>query len=107
MITEDAAVALVGAKTSLIQAQAAVHTTKLPEVARLAGDARTKAEAAMALATAKIDQSVFRREAMIVVLAFIVISIVFLVFTKRRLDRELEPVAPRPGRGAGPPGPDG
>ena len=90
MITAKADVALVGAKTSLIQAQAAVHTTKLTQVAELSADAKTKAEDAMKLATAKVDESIFRREAMVIVLAFIVLGIVFLVITKRRLDRELE-----------------
>ena len=42
MITSDAAVGLAGAKTSLIQAQAAVHTTKLTLVAELSTDATTK-----------------------------------------------------------------
>jgi predicted CXXCH cytochrome family protein len=90
MITEDAEVVLVGAKTSLIQAQAAVHTTRLPEVAKLAADARTKAQEATALATSQIDESAFRRQAMIIVVALIVVAIVFLALTKRRLDRELE-----------------
>ena len=66
MITSDAEVGLAAAKTSLIQAQAAVHTTKLKQVADLSADAKTKAEAAEALATAKVDESIFRREAMVV-----------------------------------------
>ncbi len=90
MITDDAEAALVRAKTSLIQAQAAVHTTKLTQVADLAGDAKAKAAEASDLATAKIDQSVFRRQAMIIVLVLIVAGVVFLALTKRRLDRELE-----------------
>jgi hypothetical protein len=90
MITADAEVALVGAKTSLIQAQAAVHTTKLIQVAELSADAKTKAEAAMALATAKVDESIFRRQAMVIVLVFILLGVAFLFITKRRLDRELE-----------------
>ncbi len=90
MITATAEVALVGAKTSLIQAQAAVHTTKLLQVAELSADAKTKAEAAMAMATAKVDESTFRRQAMVIVLAFILLGVAFLVITKRRLDRELE-----------------
>ncbi len=90
MITADAEVALMGAKTSLIQAQAAVHTTSLTKIAALSTDAKTKSEAAMALATAKVDENVFRRQAMIIVLAFILLSVAFLVITKRRLDRELE-----------------
>jgi hypothetical protein len=97
MITEDADLSLAQAKTSLIQAQAAVHTTKLKLVADLSADARKKAEDALGLATAKVDESVFRREAMVVVLGFIVISVVFLVAVKRQLDRDLdsgEPPAP-------------
>jgi hypothetical protein len=90
MITSDAEVGLAGAKTSLIQAQAAVHTTKLPLIAELSSDAKAKAEAAQAMATAKVDESIFRREAMVVVLAFIAVSILFLVLLKRRYDRELE-----------------
>jgi hypothetical protein len=90
MITADADVSLVGAKTSLIQAQAAVHTTKLTIIAQLSGDAKAKAEAAEALATAKVDESVFRREAMVVVLGLIGVSVLVLVSIKRRLDRELE-----------------
>jgi ssDNA-binding Zn-finger/Zn-ribbon topoisomerase 1 len=90
MITSDAELALAGAKTSLIQAQAAVHTTKLATVDQLSTDATAKANAAKALAAAKIDQSNFRRQAMIVVLVVIAICIVFLVLLKRKLDRDLE-----------------
>lgn len=90
MITSDAEVALAGAKTSLIQAQAAVHTTKLTLIARLATEAKEKSAAAQSMATAKVDESTFRRQAMVVVLAFIVAGILFLAMTKRRLDRELE-----------------
>ena len=50
MITDDAELGLAQAKTSLIQAQAAVHTTKLTVVANLASDARAKAEDALAMA---------------------------------------------------------
>ncbi len=90
MITSDAEVGLAGAKTSLIQAQAGVHTTKLKLVAELSADAKTKAEAAQALATAKVDESTFRREAMVVVVALIMASVLFLGLIKRQLDRELE-----------------
>jgi hypothetical protein len=107
MITDDAEAALVGAKTSLIQAQAAVHTTKLTEVAKLADDARTRAEGATELATAKIDQSVFRRQAMIIVLVLIVAGVVFLALTKRRLDRELERAIADAAPPARPPDPGG
>jgi hypothetical protein len=90
MITADADLALADAKTSLIQAQAAVHTTKLATVAQLSSDAKAKADSAMTLASAKVDESNFRREAMVIVLALITVCIVFLVVIKRRLDRELE-----------------
>ena len=90
MITSDAEVGLVGAKTSLIQAQASVHTTKLKLVAELSTDAKSRAEAAQELATAKIDESVFRRQAMVIVLALILAGIVFLWLLKRQFDRELE-----------------
>jgi hypothetical protein len=90
MITSDAALSLAAAKTSLIQAQAAVHTTKLSLVAELSTDAKTKAEAAMSQADAKVQESLFRREAMVVVLVLILASVLFLALTKRRLDRELE-----------------
>ncbi len=90
MITSDAEVKLTDAKTSLIQAQAAVHTTKLSKIAELSTDATTKARAAEAIATGKIDESVFRREAMVVVLAFIAFNALFLYVLKRRLDGDLE-----------------
>ena len=67
-----------------------MHTTKLKLVAELSTDAKSRAEAAQALATAKIDESVFRRQAMVVVLALILTGIVFLVLLKRQFDRELE-----------------
>jgi hypothetical protein len=90
MITADADFQLADAKTSLIQAQAAVHTTKLSLVAQLSGDAKKKADDAQALAIAKVDESSFRREAMVVVLALILIGVLFLSLIKRQLDRELE-----------------
>ncbi len=89
MITSDAEVALAGAKTSLIQAEAAVHTTKLATISQLSNDATAKAQAAQALADGKIQQSDFRREAMAVVLALIALCVVFLVLLKRGLGREL------------------
>ncbi|MEI7743504.1 MAG: cytochrome c3 family protein [Chloroflexota bacterium] len=90
MLTDDADVALVGAKTSLIQAQAAIHTTKLKTVAELSADARQKAGDAQALAQSKIDESVFRREAMVIVIGLILACVVFLYMLKRKLDKELD-----------------
>jgi hypothetical protein len=90
MITADAEVALANAKTSLIQAQAAVHTTKLKTVAELSVDAKQKAAEAEAMALAKVDESQFRRVAMVVIVALIAACVLYLVMLKRRLDRDLE-----------------
>jgi len=90
MIVSDADVALSEAKTSLIQAQAAVHTTKLTSVATLATEAETKSVAAGDMAQAKIDESLFRRSAMVVVVALILVNVLALYAIKRRLDRQLE-----------------
>jgi hypothetical protein len=90
MLVEDAQVGLSGAKTSLIQAQAAVHTTKLTTIAGLSDESIAKAGEAAALAQGKIDESDFRRQAMVVVLGFIVLNVLGLYVIKRRLDRELE-----------------
>jgi hypothetical protein len=90
MLTEDAEVALAGARTSLIQAQAAVHTTKLTTVSELSTAARDKALEAEQMAQAKVDESVFRRGAMVIVIVFILVSVLALFLVKRRLDRDLE-----------------
>jgi hypothetical protein len=108
MITSDADLLLVAAKTSLIQAQAAVHTTKLSKIAELSADAKAKADLAAGSANAKISESTFRRQVMVIVLVFILLGVAFLLLTKRRLDRSLEtetgtaskPEAePKPGTG--------
>ncbi len=87
MIVEDADVTLSEAKTSLIKAQAAVHTTKLPVISVDALDAQKKAQEAEAIAQARLDESFFRREAMVVVVALIVLNVIALVLVKRRLGR--------------------
>jgi hypothetical protein len=89
MIVSDADVSLSEAKTTLIQAQAAVHTTKLTVVAGLAGQTADKAAHADEIAAAKINESVFRREAMVVVVGLILLNVVVLGSIKRRLDRYL------------------
>jgi hypothetical protein len=89
MIVTDAEVSLTEARTSLIQARAAVHTTKLTLVAGLTDDASTKAGAAEGLAISKLDESVFRREAMVVIIVLISINVLALYLVKRRLDRAL------------------
>ena len=87
MIVADADVQLSEARTSLIQARAAVHTTKLTTVAGLADAASAKAADAQRLADAKLDESVFRREAMVVVVGVILVNVAALYAVKRRLDR--------------------
>ena len=87
MIVEDADVALSEAKTSLIQSQAAVHTTKLTVISTTAAEARTKAESAEAIARSRLDESVFRREAMVVVLALIILNVMALFLVRRRVER--------------------
>ncbi len=97
MIVSDADVALTEAKTSLIKAQAAVHTTKLTLVASTAGDAETKADSAASMAQEKLDESVFRRSAMVIVVALILLIVVALLLLKRELARD-----ERAGRPSGP-----
>ncbi len=87
MIVEDADVTLSEAKTSLIQAQAAVHTTKLTLISGTAAEAKAKAADAEAIARARLDESFFRREAMVVVVGLIVLNVMALVLVRRRVER--------------------
>jgi hypothetical protein len=87
MIVQDAQVALTESKTGYIQGQAAVHTTKLTTVIGHTDEATTKAQGAEALAQAKLDESLFRREAMIVVVVLILANVLVLYAIKRRIDR--------------------
>jgi hypothetical protein len=102
MIVGDAAVTLSEAKTSLIKSQAAVHTTKLPVVAVSADDAKAKATSAEAIAQGRLDESFFRREAMVVVVALILVIVVALFLIRRRVER---PTASEPA-GSAPAGTD-
>jgi hypothetical protein len=88
MIVEDADVTLSEARTSLIKAQAQVHTTKLPVIAPSALEARKKAEEATAIAQARLDESTFRREAMIIVVALIVAIVGALFLVRRQVERQ-------------------
>ncbi len=90
MIVSDADVQLTEARTSLIRARAAVHTTKLTTVADLANAAGAKAAEAQAFADARLSESIFRREAMVVVLAIILANVVLLYLLKRRIERGRE-----------------
>jgi hypothetical protein len=87
MLVQDAEVALTEAKTGYIQGQAAVHTTKLTEVTIHADEATAKAAGAEAMAQAKLDESLFRRQAMIIVVAVILANVALLYAIKRRIDR--------------------
>lgn len=87
MIVTDADVLLTQARTSLIQARANVHTTKLTVVAQLADDAIAKAGQASSFAEARLDESIFRREAMVVVVALILLNVLALALVRRRLHR--------------------
>jgi hypothetical protein len=86
MIVSDADVQLTEARTSLIRARAAVHTTKLTAVATLADEATAKADEARAFAEARLGESLFRREAMVIVLALILVNVFALILLRRRLD---------------------
>jgi Cytochrome c3 len=85
MIVADADVTLTQARTSLLKAQAAVHTTKLTSVAALTDDAKAKSASAMEIADAKLAESDFRREAMVVVVLVIGLNVGLLSLLKRRL----------------------
>ncbi|MCI0584010.1 MAG: cytochrome c3 family protein [Chloroflexi bacterium] len=85
MIVADADVAAQGAKTELIKARAAVHTTKLTTTSALTDATVEKAAAAEALARAKLADSDFRRQAMVVVIALIALNVLVLISLRRRL----------------------
>lgn len=86
MIVTDAEVQLTESRTSLIRARAAAHTTKLTEVATLADAATAKADEARQFAEARLAESLFRRGAMIVVLALILVNVFALFILRRGLD---------------------
>jgi hypothetical protein len=90
MIVSDADVTLSQAKTSLIRARATVHTTKLTSVAALADEASAKAAEAQAFADTKLQESVFRRQAMVVVLGLILVNVLALYVLRRRIDHDHE-----------------
>jgi hypothetical protein len=90
MLVADADVLVTQAKTSLIQARAAVHTTKLTDVAVKADAAVAKATEAQAFAEGRLAESLFRREAMVVVLVLIAVTILALVLLRRQLDHSYD-----------------
>ena len=88
MIVSDADVTLSQAKTSLIQGRAAVHTTKLSAVATLTDEAAAKAAEAQKFADAKLQESTSRRQAMVVVLAIILVNVLALYMLRRSIHHD-------------------
>lgn len=85
MLVSDAQVKLTEANTSLVQARAAVHTTKLDVVAGHTNDAIASSAAAQKEAESALSESVFRRQAMIVVVVVILINVLALYLLRRRV----------------------
>jgi hypothetical protein len=85
MIVTDADVAAQEARTELIKARAAVHTTKLTTISELTDAALAKSAAAEDLANAKLAESDFRRQAMVIVIALIALNVLVLMGLRRRL----------------------
>jgi hypothetical protein len=78
------------ANTDLITARAAQHTLDIAMVREQADNSRTIADEVKAGADAAVAESVFRRQAMVVAVAVIGLTIVALYLLKRELDRQLE-----------------
>jgi hypothetical protein len=78
------------ANTSLITARAAQHTLDLATVEVESTDAYAIAEEVKASADAAVAESIFRRQAMVVAIAVIILTIVALYLLKRELDRQLD-----------------
>jgi hypothetical protein len=90
MIVTDAEVVLAEAKTSLITARAFIHTTKIPLISELTASTIESANSAYQKAEDKIEEHLFRRQAMIVVIVVISINIATLSVIKKKLDETLE-----------------
>lgn len=85
MIVSDADVTLSEALTGLIRGRAESHTTKLSAVAALTDEAKAKADEARALAEDKLLESTSRRQAMVIVVAIIVVNVLALMILRRGL----------------------
>jgi hypothetical protein len=90
MIVSDADVTLSAAKTALIRGRAEVHTTRLSAVAALTDEASAKAAEAREFADVKLQESLFRRQAMVVVLGIILVNVLALYIIRRRIYSESE-----------------
>ena len=90
MIVTEAESRLAEARTSLIRARAATHTTKLPAVTKLTDEATASASDAQQIAADKVNENFFRRWSMIIAVAIILIIIATLLLLKRQLDQRLQ-----------------
>jgi hypothetical protein len=78
------------ANTSLISARAAQHTLDISTVREQTENAQSIAAEVKTSADEDVAESVFRRQAMVVAVAVIALTIVALYLLKRELDRRLE-----------------
>jgi hypothetical protein len=78
------------ASTSLITARAAQHTLDVGMVGEQTDNARAIADEVKTSADDAVAESIFRRQAMVVAVAVIGLTIVALYLLKRELDRRLE-----------------
>ena len=84
------------ANTSLITARTAQHTLDIETVSEQADSASAVADEVKDSADAAVGESIFRRQAMIVAVAVIGLTIVALYLLKRELDRQLESESAEP-----------
>jgi len=77
------------ARTDLITARAAQHTVQLSVVEEKAGQSKATSEEVKESAESAIAESIFRRQAMVVAVAAISLTVVALYAVKRELYREL------------------
>jgi hypothetical protein len=77
------------ANTDLITARAAQHSLDLDTVSELVNNTQTIAEEVETNAEAAVAESVFRRQAMVIAVAVISLTIVALYLLKRELDQRL------------------
>jgi predicted CXXCH cytochrome family protein len=87
MIVNEAEVKLAEAHTSLTMARATLHTTKLTLVTDLTDTAVEEAEEALSIADQKLDENIFRRQAMVIVIAIIFVNILTLRYVKKNLNK--------------------
>jgi hypothetical protein len=74
------------AKTSLLTARAAQHTGQLADVTQETSQAISTSRQTQQAAEAKVSESIFRRQAMVVAVVAIALVIVSLIMVKRSLE---------------------